>query len=308
VTPERFRKVEEVFDAAADAPAGERTAVLDRLCAGDAELRTEVESLLISMAGAPTQIQGAIGRAAGEVTEAATGSVPRRIGPYRLEREIGHGGMGAVYLAVRDDDEYRTAVAIKLLHGGLETAQAVARFRDERQILAGLEHPGIVRLLDGGSTEERLPYLVMEHVKGATLTAWADARDLDVPARVALFRKVCAAVAYAHQKLVVHRDLKPSNILVTAEGQPKLLDFGIAKLLDAEAGREAATRTGMRLLTPEYASPEQVKGEPVSTAADVYALGALLYELLGGAQAQRIEGDGIEALRAVLEVDPPSSS
>jgi hypothetical protein len=308
VTPERFQRVEDIFHAAADASAGERADVLDRLCAGDAELRAEVESLLAAMAGAPTHIQAAIGRAASRMAEEVAPAAPRRLGAYRLERELGRGGMGAVYLAVRDDDEYRTRVAIKLMHGGLETAEAVARFRDERQILATLEHPGIVRLLDGGSTDERLPYLVMEHVEGAPITQWAEERGLDVRVRVELFRGVCAAVAYAHQKLVVHRDIKPSNVLVTTEGQPKLLDFGIAKLLDPGAGREAATRTGMRLLTPEYASPEQMRGEPVSTAADVYALGALLYELLAGVQAQRMEGDGIEALQALLERDPQPPS
>jgi eukaryotic-like serine/threonine-protein kinase len=308
VSPERFRQVEEIFDAAADAPPGERASVLDRLCAGDAELRAAVEALLGALPTAPTQIQTVIGRAASEVVTEAPRSTQRRIGPYRLVCELGRGGMGAVHLAVRDDEEYQSAVAIKLLQGGLETAQAVARFRDERQILATLEHPGIVRLLDGGSTDERLPYLVMEHVVGAPLTEWADARGLDVHARVELFRKVCAAVAYAHHKLVVHRDIKPDNVLVTLEGEPKLLDFGIAKLLDPTAGREASTRTGMRLLTPEYAAPEQIRGEPVSTATDVYALGAVLYELLAGVPAQRMKGEGIEALRALLEVDPPRPS
>jgi WD40 repeat protein len=250
-------------------------------------------------------IAGAIGRAAASAT---VPEAPRRLGPYRLERLLGEGGMGAVYLAVRDDDEYRRAVAIKLLHHGLETPAAVARFRDERQILASLEHPNIVRLLDGGRTDAGLPYLVMERIEGAPITGWAEEQGLDVGARVALFRKVCAAVAYAHQRLVVHRDLKPSNILVGADGEPKLLDFGIAKLLDPDAGREARTHTGMHLLTPAYASPEQIKGEPVSTSADVYALGAVLYELLAGAPAHRFDGGGLEALQALLEVDPPRPS
>lgn len=308
MTPERWRAIEALFHAAAELPAGEREALLDREAAGDAALRAEVESLLESAAGATTQIRGAIG---GEASRLEPGEAPlgeRRLGPYRLVRELGQGGMGAVYLAVRDDEEYRTEVAIKVLHRGFETAQAVARFRDERQILATLKHPGIVRLLDGGSTGERVPYLVMEHIEGAPITRHADAHELDVRGRVELFRKVCAAVAYAHQKLVVHRDLKPSNILVTADGTPKLLDFGIAKLLDPEAGREADTGTGMRLLTPAYASPEQVRGEPASTSTDVYALGAVLYELLAGVQAQRIEGEGLAALRGVLEVDPPRPS
>ncbi len=302
MTPERFRQIEAVFDAAADASPEERGDLIDRLCRNDLALRAEVEALLAATLEATPRIQGAIGRAAGDVAPGAA----RRIGPYRLERELGRGGMGTVYLATRDDAEYRTEVAIKLIHHAL--APAVARFRDERQILATLEHPGIVRLLDGGSTEERLPYLVMEHIAGAPITAWADARDLDVRARVELFCKVCEAVAYAHRKLVVHRDLKPSNILVTEDGTPKLLDFGIAKLLDPKVSREAATGTGLFLFTPAYAAPEQVLGEPVSTATDIYALGVVLYELLAGAPAQRLEGTGIQALHAMLEVDPPLPS
>lgn len=242
-----------------------------------------------------------VGRAAESATRRPA---PQTIGPYRLVSELGKGGMGTVYLAERDDDEYKTAVAIKVLHGGLETPESVARFRDERQIMASLKHPGIVSLLDGGSTEDRLPYLVMEYVVGAPLLQWADAQHLDVIARVKLFRKVCAAVAFAHQKLVVHRDIKPGNILVTNDGEPKLVDFGIAKLLDPTAGREASTRTGMRLLTPEYASPEQVRGEPVTTATDVYALGAVLYELLAGAPPQQLTGEGIEGLRLMIEAEP----
>ena len=303
-SPERFRQVEEIFDAVADAEPQARPALLDRLCGADAGLRAEVESLLESMAQAPAQLMDVIGRAAADATEESAPPGARRIGPYRLVRELGRGGMGAVYLAERDDSEYRVEVAIKLLRGGLETDEAVARFRDERQILASLEHPGIVRLLDGGSTPDGLPYLVMEPVAGAPITDWADARKLDLRARVELFRKVCAAVAYAHQKLVVHRDIKPNNILVTEEGEAKLLDFGIAKLLTPSSGREPSTRAGMRFLTPEYASPEQVRGEPVSTAADVYALGAVLYELLSGAYAQELKGEGLEALRSLLEVEP----
>lgn len=303
--PQRFQQVEAIFDAAADRPPDERSALLDRACAGDVELRMEVESLLACAPAAALQLREIVGREASHAVEGPL-QVERRIGSYRLLREIGRGGMGAVYLAVRDDDQYRTDVAIKLLHHGIESPHAVARFRDERQILATLEHPGIVRLIDGGSTGEGLPYLVMELVEGAPITRWADARDLGVRARVALFRQVCAAVAYAHQKLVVHRDLKPSNVLVTPEGAPKLLDFGIAKLLDptSEVGREAQTRTGMQLLTPEYASPEQVRGEPASTSTDVYSLGAVLYELLTGVPALGLAGEGLEAMRAVLEVEP----
>ena len=304
MNPGRFQRIEALFDAACELPPDQRGALLDRECADDPSLRAEVESLLAFAPGSARQIGSIVGREASRVAaERDIAPVARRIGAYRLERELGMGGMGAVYLAIRDDDAYRTAVAIKLLHHGLETAYAVARFRDERQILATLEHPGIVRLLDGGSTDQRLPYLVMEYIEGTPITAWADAGGLGVTARVALLRRVCAAVAYAHQKLVVHRDIKPSNILVTREGAPKLLDFGIAKLIDpaADAGREARTRTGMHLLTPEYASPEQVRGEPASTATDVYSLGAVLYELLVGATAHGLAG-------AASEADPPRPS
>lgn len=244
-------------------------------------------------------------------TGEAPSRVARRIGPYRLVRELGEGGMGTVYLAVREDDHYCTEVALKLLRHGLETASAVARFRDERQILARLEHPGIVRLLDGGSTDEGSPYLVMERVDGVPIHRWAEAHALGVAARVVLFRRVCAAVAYAHQMLVIHRDLKPGNILVTPDGSPKLLDFGIARWHgpDAEVRRAAQTRTGMRLLTPEYASPEQVRGEPTTTLSDVYSLGVVLYELLTDAPVQCVTGEGLEALRAAMEAEPrrPSS-
>ena len=217
---------------------------------------------------------------------------------------IGRGGMGAVYLAARDDDEYRTHVAIKVLAHGIDTADAIARFRDERQILATLDHPNIVRLLDGGSTDDGLPYLVMEHVVGEPITLDAERRALTVRARVELFRRVCAAVAFAHQRLIVHRDIKPSNILVAGD-DPKLLDFGIAKLLAPDDN--ARTRTGLHRFTPEYASPEQVRGAAPSTSTDVYSLGAVLYHLVAGRPPHDLEL-GPSALRTILDVDPPRSS
>ena len=302
MNPELFRRVEAVFDGACELPEAERAAYLDGACGDDAALRAEVDSLLAHLPGA--------GAALGRIVEANAGvaASERRIGAYRVIGELGRGGMGAVYLAERDDEAYATRVAIKLLHHGFETAAAVARFRDERQILATLAHPGIVRLLDGGSVDA-VPYLVMEHVEGAPIHDWADARKLAVTARVALLRRVLDAVAYAHQKLVVHRDIKPGNILVTADGTPKLLDFGIAKLLDpaARTGREAHTRTGMHLLTPEYASPEQIRGEAVSVASDIYSLGVVLYELLTGRTPLRFAG-GLAGLRALLDAEPPRAS
>lgn len=309
MTPERWRQIDEVFNEASERITAERAPFLDNACAGDAELRTEVESLLAALRGADARLRATIDHAVHQAVEAdVLLAKDRRLGPYRLLREIGEGGMGTVYLAVRDDDEYHTEVAIKLLHRGFGKAHAVARFRDERQILATLVHPGIVRLLDGGSTEDGSPYLVMECVEGQSITRYAEAHNLSIPERLVLFRHVCTAVTFAHQRLIVHRDIKPSNVLVTVDGVPKLLDFGIAKLLDPEANREARTRTGVHMFTPEYASPEQILGEPVTTSADVYSLGAVLYELCTGVSARKLEGDGIEALRAMIEAEPKRPS
>ncbi len=213
-----------------------------------------------------------------------------RIGPYRLIRELGRGGMGTVYLAVRSDDAYQKRVAIKVLKRGMDTEAIVRRFRNERQILASLEHPYIASLIDGGTTREGLPYFTMEYVEGQTIVEYREARQLDTTARLQLFRKICTAVQYAHQNLIIHRDIKPQNVLVAADGTPKLLDFGIAKLLNPELGGQtlAPTAAGQPLMTPEYASPEQVRGLAVTTATDVYSLGVLLYELLTGRRPYRI--------------------
>lgn len=206
--------------------------------------------------------------------------VGRRIGPYRVIREIGHGGMGTVYLAVRADDQFQKRAAIKLVRRGMDTDDILQRFRNERQILANLDHPNIARLLDGGTTVEGLPYFVMDYVEGTPVDRYCDEHKLSVVQRLKLFRAVCSAIHYAHQNLIVHRDIKPGNILVTANGVPILLDFGIAKLLNSS--RPSQTAFGMRPLTPECASPEQARGEPITTASDVYSLGILLYQLLTG--------------------------
>jgi WD40 repeat protein len=309
LTPERWQQVESVFELVADLPASERGPKLDAACGEDDELREEVESLLSAMEGAPTRIQAVIDQQVEELAAPEIG-VGATLGRHRLLEKLGEGGMGVVFLAERVDGEYDSKVAIKLLRG-LERRDAVARFRDERQILATLEHPGIVRLLDGGSTEAGQPYLVMEYVAGTPISRYVADRRLSLVDRLELFNRVASAVSFAHQRLVVHRDLKPSNILVTEDGTPKLLDFGIAKLLaDAEqAPREASTRTGMQLLTPEYASPEQVRGEPITTATDVYSLGAVLYELCTEAKVQPVTGESIErVLRAIVENEPPRPS
>ncbi|MGE3887800.1 MAG: protein kinase [Vicinamibacterales bacterium] len=234
-----------------------------------------------------------------------------RVGVYRIVRELGQGGMGAVYLAVRDDDAFHKRVALKILKRGMDTEAIVRRFRTERQILAGLDHPNIARLFDGGTTDDGRPYLVMEYVEGAPLLEYADGRHLDVPSRLGLFLQVCAAVQHAHQNLVIHRDLKPGNVLVSPEGAPKLLDFGIAKLLNPElAGHTLApTMPGLQFMTPEYASPEQVRGDTVTTASDVYSLGVILYELLTGRRPYELEGRNLsEIVRVVCETEPPRPS
>jgi tetratricopeptide (TPR) repeat protein len=234
----------------------------------------------------------------------------RRVGPYQLSGLIGHGGMGSVYLGVRDDDHYSKQVAIKLMKRGMDTDFMLSRFRQERQILANLEHPFIARLMDGGATEDGLPYFVMEYVEGAPITTYCREKALTVPERLRLFRLVCEAVQHAHQNLVVHRDIKPGNILITQAGVPKLLDFGIAKVVDPGAAPEPApTLPELRMLTPDYASPEQVKGLSVSTASDIYSLGAVLYELLAGERPHRFRsGSLIDMEAAVCQVEPVKPS
>ncbi len=304
VTPERWRQVTQVFHAALARDTATRPELLAEACAGDPALRAEVEAMLAAHLEA--------GRFGEEPVFTSSEVPPSHIGPYRVIRELGRGGMGAVYLAERDEPGLRRAVAIKVVRRGMESAFVVTRFHTERQILAGLEHPGIARLYDGGATGEGLPYFVMEYVDGRDVLAYCDGLRLVIRDRLRLFLGVCEAVQYAHQHLVVHRDLKPTNVLVTAQGDPKLLDFGIAKLLSPQLGDADLDETAsvIRLLTPLYASPEQVRGERVTTASDVYSLGVILYELLSGHRPYRVKGDGPSDIeRAVLESDllPPSA-
>jgi serine/threonine protein kinase len=276
--PERWRQIEEVFEAAARLAGAERECYLDSACGADRELREEVESLLALDGQAPEFLNAGIRRQAEQLSsDVARTFLGCRIGPYRVTKLLGRGGMGAVYLAVREDEVYDRPVALKLIKRGMDTEEVVHRFHQERRILSRLDHPHIARLLDGGTTDDGLPYFVMEHVEGVVLTEHA--RTLSVRERLLLFRQVCAAVEYAHRNLIVHRDLKPGNILVTTEGTPKLLDFGIAKLLESD---DATQTYGVRILTPDYASPEQKRGEAVTTATDVYSLGRVLQELLRG--------------------------
>src|SRR3984957_15640351 len=236
----------------------------------------------------------------------------RRIGPYRVLRTLGAGGMGEVYLAERADAEFEQQVAIKVVHSGAVGRGASSRLKIERQILAQLDHPNIAHLLDGGTLPDETAYIVMECAAGTPLDAYCDALPLDVAARLELFQTVCAAVHYAHQNLIVHRDLKPSNILVTRSGVPKLLDFGIAKLLDDRQARHhtlAVTHADLRIITPDHASPEQVRGQAITTASDVYVLGVLLYKLLAGIGPYVIPSTRLTQIeRAICEKDPPPPS
>jgi len=307
---ERFRRLEELYDAAVAMEPGERTRFMDESCAGDEDLRRELQA---AFHNAGSGLTGLVAQAAAAATEAEDHWTGHRMGAYRIVRPLGRGGMGAVHLAVRDDDQFQKEVAIKTLKFELEGSSERSRFRHERQILAHLEHPHIARLLDGGTNEQGTPYIVLEYVDGVEITAWCEQRQLPTEQRLRLFRQVCEAVQYAHQHLVVHRDIKPGNILVTPEGVPKLLDFGIAKLLDASpitGPQPTATATGVRLMTPDYASPEQVRGEAVSTATDVYSLGAVLYQLLTGKRPHALQNyDAVEIARVVCqtEIRPPST-
>ncbi|MGI8432070.1 MAG: protein kinase domain-containing protein [Chthoniobacterales bacterium] len=304
---EGWPRVKEVFEAAAGLAGDAQAACLREHCAGDESLRREVESLLAS----DSQANGFIENPAKAIPRellakiAEEPFVARQFGPYRTIRELGRGGLGTVYLAARSDATYEKEVAIKLLRRGLDTEDILRRFRNERQILARLEHPNIARLIDGGTTADGLPYFVMEYVAGEPLTTYCNSHNLTTNERLRLFRAVCAAVTYAHQHLVIHRDLKPSNILVTAEGEVKLLDFGIAKLLGADEEAAFRTMTEQQVMTPEYASPEQVRGEAITTASDVYSLGVVLYELLTGAKPYRLTSRSAKELESAITSQAP---
>jgi eukaryotic-like serine/threonine-protein kinase len=303
VNQEQWSRVKDLFAAALEQAPEQRSVFLTQACGENKAVLEEVESLLSAHA-APEGLLASIEQAT------VDSLVGRRVGPYQIVREIGRGGMATVYLASRADDEFRKRVAIKLLAHGLIADELVLRFRNERQTLAALEHPNIVRLLDGGTTEDGLPYLVMDYVEGIAIDEYCDSRKLSTSERLTLFRTICGAVQYAHQNLIVHRDLKPANILVTSEGVPKLLDFGIAKLLNPELSTQMLlTRANMRAMTPEYASPEQVRGNPVTTATDVYSLGVLLYELLTGHRPYHLKRyTPAELEHAICEVEPEKPS
>ncbi len=305
MSPEQWQRLQEIFLEADQKQGAERVALLDRACAGDVELRRSVERMLAAT-GMSGFLESAVGGAAVGIVGSGSGvEAGQTIGPYRVVGQVGRGGMGAVYLAQRADQQFEKQIAIKVMRAGLDTPELRERFRTERQILARLEHPNIARLLDGGAMESGLPYVAMEYVQGVPVTDYVQSQGLSIRTRIRLFLSICEAVEYAHRNLVVHRDIKPANILVTAEGVPKLLDFGIARLVSAEGTAVGVTRIAERLLTPEFASPEQIRGEAVTTAADIYSLGVLLYILLTGHSPYPTEGlSPTQIERLVCETDP----
>src|SRR5579884_1757390 len=305
-TPEAWRHARELLATLIELPEEERGRFLDSSCGDDLVLRRQLEELLQAHEATsavdldrPDFVDGF------EVGpfRVAHALIGRRIGAYRIEAEIAHGGMGTVYRAVRADDTYQKRVAIKLVDRAMLSRRSTELFRHERQILANLEHPNIARLLDGGTHEDGSPYLVMEFVEGETITRYCDTHRLSIEQRLALFQKICSAVHFAHQNLVIHRDIKPANILVMREGEPKLLDFGIAKMI----GSDAETQT-MGAMTPAYASPEQLRGELVTTASDIYSLGLVLYELLTGRYAYERFTSPARRQEAILYEDPERPS
>jgi serine/threonine protein kinase len=298
---DRHKKLMAVIDVVMDAETSEQGALLSKLCAGDDGLLRDAEELLRQNTAAKSFMEE---RPPLAIPKAMIG---RTIGSYRIMSEIGAGGMGSVYLAERSDGAFHQTVALKVIKRGMDSDAIVERFLNERRILASLEHPNIARLIDGGTTEDDLPYFVMEYVEGDSIMKAASARDLDLDQRLVVFRKVCSAVSFAHRNLVIHRDLKPSNILITNAGDVKLLDFGIAKLLRSEEGERTATQNAV--FTPEYASPEQVRGEPLTTATDIYSLGVILYELLTGCRPYKTGGRSInEVIKAVCDTEPEAPS
>jgi serine/threonine protein kinase/tetratricopeptide (TPR) repeat protein len=337
MTTVEWDKAKALFEAALEQEPSQRAAFLSQNCP-DGSLRHEVERLLInfqeagsflsspvfhSQIATPLQIAEvraqdeslSVRAGSGQPLSAVTGEeiddpmIGRHLGVYELRRRVGQGGMAAVFLAVRADGEYRQQVAIKLVLPGLEKDEVLSRFRKERQTLAGLDHPNIVKLLDGGSTPEGLPYLAMDYVEGTSIDKYCDSHKLSIEQRLQLFGKVCEAVQHAHQRLVIHRDLKPRNILVTADGVPKLLDFGIAKVLEPTEELLAFTQTGGQCLTPAYASPEQMRGKSVTAATDIYSLGVVLYELLTGHRPYRLkEHTASEMERAICDQEPETPS
>jgi serine/threonine-protein kinase len=310
-TADRWRQISHIFDSVLDLPAELRVEALRKMCGDDSALRAEVEALLGASDMAGKFMEEPARDYVAPLLQSSTEAqppMPTRVGPFRIVREIGRGGMGTVYLAERDDEQFHHQVALKVARAAFADPHTVRRFLDERQILAWLTHPNIAALVDGGVTDDGAPWFAMEYVEGISIDRYCDEHRLGVDERLALFGQVCNAVDHAHRKLIVHRDLKPGNILVTASGQVKLLDFGIAKLLDPTPAVQPSATATTRYLTPEYASPEQLRGDPVSTTTDVYALGVLLCRLLTSAYPHRASDDSLAAWARRFSERPPAPS
>jgi len=308
MNPERWQKVKNILENALEKSPEARLLYLDDVCGTNEDLRREVEKLLEFEQIESDVLEQTAVSAVLENGLTSKNFIGKQIGNYEIIGELGTGGMGAVFLAERADGEFKQKTALKLIKRGMDSDAVLRRFINERQILASLEHPNIARLIDGGTTADNLPFFVMEYVEGTGVLEFAEAKNLNLEERLNLFREVCAAVSFAHQNLVIHRDLKPSNVLVTNDGKVKLLDFGIAKLLKSDEENQTAPQ--MQIFTPEYASPEQVRGEKLTTATDIYSLGAILYELLTGNRPYKTESKNIaEIIKSVCETEPvrPSS-
>ncbi len=280
-----WKKIKSIFESSIELPHNQRQDFIEKECSGNESIKQEVEALLFAFENSGNFLEDpGIDLSFLENSEEDDSFIGKQFGVYKVERKIGTGGMAYVYLVSRVDNEFEQSAALKIIKRGMDTDEIIRRFKHERQTLANLDHPNIAKIIDGGTTEEGLPFFLMQYIDGIPITDYCDQNKLSVDQRLELFGKVCSAVNYAHQNLIVHRDLKPSNILITSDGIPKLLDFGIAKLLSEEqnANTMALTKEGSKFMTVEYASPEQVKGGKITTASDVYSLGVLLYELLTG--------------------------
>lgn len=310
---ERWKKIQEIFETVLQKASEERDTFLKESCGSDTELYEEVSSLLAADDESKSILEGAAIDAVktnffDDLTEKLSAE-GKQIGKYRLLERIASGGMGAVYLAERTDGQFEHKVAVKLIKPGMDSEQIIKRFQNERQILANLDHPNIAQLLDGGLMEGNLPYFTMEYVEGEPIDEYCDKNQLKIKERLDLFRTVCDAVQYAHRNLVIHRDLKPGNILVTSDGTVKLLDFGIAKVFgdDEDALQiSALTQQGLKVMTPEYASPEQVQGKTVNTSTDIYSLGVILFQLLTGKHPFQLKDKSQSQIEKIILEEIPT--